>query len=167
MKADLPRREPRPPRAWERIGLEEKLRASAAARPRRFLLHDGPPYANGPIHLGTALNKILKDVVVRSRSLAGFDAPYVPGWDCHGLPIEQKVDKKLGSKKREMDAVAIRKACREYADGFIDVQREQFRRLGVGGSWEKPYTTMDFGVRGRDRPRLRRVLRRRASCTAR
>jgi isoleucyl-tRNA synthetase len=143
MKADLPRREPAQLEAWKKMDLEGKLRAASAGRPR-FLLHDGPPYANGPIHLGTALNKILKDVVVRCRSLAGYDAPYVPGWDCHGLPIEQKVDKKLGSKKREMDAVAIRKACREYALGFIDVQREQFRRLGVGGLWEHPYTTMSY-----------------------
>jgi isoleucyl-tRNA synthetase len=143
MKADLPRREPAQLAAWKTMGLEEKLRAASAGRPR-FLLHDGPPYANGPIHLGTALNKILKDIVVRSRSLAGFDAPYVPGWDCHGLPIEQKVDKKLGSKKREMDSVAIRKACREYAQEFIDLQREQFRRLGVGGLWDHPYTTMSF-----------------------
>ncbi len=144
MKADLPRREPDQLARWQAMGLEEKLRAASTGRPR-FLLHDGPPYANGPIHLGTALNKILKDFVVRSRSLAGFDAPYVPGWDCHGLPIEQKVDKKLGSKKQEMDAVAIRKACREYAQEFIDLQREQFRRLGVGGRWDHPYTTMSLG----------------------
>src|SRR5262245_25647268 len=113
MKADLPRREPEQLEAWKRMSLEEKRRRTAAGRPR-FILHDGPPYANGHVHLGTSMNKILKDVVVRSRSMLGFDAPYVPGWDCHGLPIEQKVDKKLGSKKREMDAVAIRKACRDY-----------------------------------------------------
>jgi isoleucyl-tRNA synthetase len=143
MKADLPRREPEQLRDWEAKGLEAKLRAASAGRPR-FLLHDGPPYANGPIHLGTALNKILKDFVVRSKSLAGFDAPYVPGWDCHGLPIEQKVDKKLGEKKRDMDAAAIRKACREYAEEFIDLQRAQFKRLGVGGDWGHPYKTMSF-----------------------
>ncbi len=145
MKADLPRREPEQLAAWQALGLEAKLRAASAKRPKRFLLHDGPPYANGPIHLGTSLNKILKDIVVRSRSMAGFDAPYVPGWDCHGLPIEQKVDKKLGSKRHEMDAVAIRKACREYAQSFIDLQREQFKRLGVGGLWDHPYTTMSLG----------------------
>jgi isoleucyl-tRNA synthetase len=144
MKADLPRREPLQLAAWQEMHLEEKIRGASAGRPR-FLLHDGPPYANGPIHLGTALNKILKDLVVRSRSLTGFDAPYVPGWDCHGLPIEQKVDKKLGSKKKDMSAVEIRQACREYAEGFIDVQREQFKRLGVGGLWEKPYKTMSYG----------------------
>jgi isoleucyl-tRNA synthetase len=144
MKADLARREPERLAAWDAMGLEEKIRAARAGRPK-FIFHDGPPYANGHIHLGTAMNKILKDGVVRSRTMLGFDAPYVPGWDCHGLPIEQKVDKQLGSKVREMDAVAIRKACREYAQGFIDIQREEFRRLGVGGNWERPYTTMDYG----------------------
>ena len=143
MKADLPRREPEQLEAWKRMGLEEKRRRTAAGRPR-FILHDGPPYANGHVHLGTSMNKILKDVVVRSRSMLGFDAPYVPGWDCHGLPIEQKVDKKLGSKKREMDAVAIRRACRDYASEFIQIQRQEFLRLGVGGLWDRPYTTMDF-----------------------
>ena len=103
MKADLPRREPERLAAWDAMGLEAAIRAACAGRPR-FILHDGPPYANGNIHIGHAMNKILKDFVVRSRTMMGFDAPYVPGWDCHGLPIEQKVDKKLGSKKREMDA---------------------------------------------------------------
>jgi isoleucyl-tRNA synthetase len=143
MKADLARREPQQLEAWQTMNLEAKRRSTAKGRPL-FVLHDGPPYANGHVHLGTAMNKILKDVVVRSRSMMGFDAPYVPGWDCHGLPIEQKVDKKLGSKKREMDAVAIRRACREYAQSFIDIQREEFRRLGVGGLWERPYTTMSL-----------------------
>ena len=123
------------------MGLEAKIRAASLGRPK-FILHDGPPYANGNIHIGHALNKILKDFVVRSRTMMGFDAPYVPGWDCHGLPIEKQVDKKLGSKKREMDALAIRKACREYAAKFIDIQREEFRRLLVGGAWDRPYTTM-------------------------
>ena len=143
MKADLPRREPERLAAWDGMDLEAAIRRSRAGRPK-FIFHDGPPYANGHIHLGTAMNKILKDGVVRSRTMMGFDAPYVPGWDCHGLPIEQKVDKQLGSKKRDMDAVAIRKACREYAQGFIDIQREEFRRLGVGGNWRRPYTTMSF-----------------------
>jgi isoleucyl-tRNA synthetase len=143
MKADLARREPQQLEAWEKSGLEGKRRAAAAGRPR-FLMHDGPPYANGRIHIGHALNKILKDLVVRSRSMAGFDAPYVPGWDCHGLPIEQQVDKKLGSKKRDMTAVEIRRACRAYAEEFIGIQREEFKRLGVGGLWDRPYTTMAF-----------------------
>ena len=142
MKADLPRREPQHLADWQAMNLEARLREASAGRPR-FLLHDGPPYANGPIHLGTALNKILKDLVVRSRSLAGYDAPYVPGWDCHGLPIEQKVDKKLGSQKRSMSAVEIRRACREYAEGFIDVQREQFRRkIGRASCRERVFRTV-------------------------
>jgi len=143
MKADLARREPDRLAAWDAMDLEGRIRAARAGSPK-FIFHDGPPYANGHIHLGTAMNKILKDGVVRSRTMLGFDAPYVPGWDCHGLPIEQKVDKQLGSKMREMDAVAVRKACREYAQGFIDIQREEFRRLGVGGNWKRPYTTMTF-----------------------
>jgi isoleucyl-tRNA synthetase len=143
MKADLPRREPAQLAAWEAMGLEAAVRQGSAGRPR-FILHDGPPYANGDIHTGHALNKSIKDFIVRSRTMMGFDAPYVPGWDCHGLPIEKQVDKKLGSKKREMDALAIRRACREYAAAFIDVQRAQFRRLGIGGEWDRPYSTMDL-----------------------
>ncbi|HEY1433986.1 MAG TPA: class I tRNA ligase family protein, partial [Thermoanaerobaculia bacterium] len=143
MKADLARREPAQLEAWEKLGLEAKTRQSAAGRPK-FVMHDGPPYANGHIHIGHALNKILKDVVVRSHAMMGFDAPYVPGWDCHGLPIEQQVDKKLGSKKREMSAVQIRQACRAYAQEFIDIQREEFKRLGVGGNWSHPYLTMSY-----------------------
>jgi isoleucyl-tRNA synthetase len=141
MKADLPRREPAQLEAWDRLDVETRLRAASAGRPR-FILHDGPPYANGRIHIGHALNKILKDVVVRSRSMMGFDAPYVPGWDCHGLPIEQQVDKKLGAAKKGMSALDIRRACRAYAEEFIGIQREEFRRLGVGGLWDRPYTTM-------------------------
>ncbi len=141
MKADLARREPDRQKAWDAMDLEEKIRASSAGRPK-YILHDGPPYANGNIHIGHALNKILKDFVVRSRTMMGFDAPYVPGWDCHGLPIEKQVDKKLGSKKREMDALAIRQACREYASRYMDIQREEFRRLLIGGRWDRPYTTM-------------------------
>src|SRR5262252_3909072 len=143
MKADLPKREPGQLERWAEMRLEQKRRAAAAGQPR-FIFHDGPPYANGHVHLGTAMNKILKDVVVRSHSMMGFDAPYVPGWDCHGLPIEQKVDKKLGSRKRDMDAVAIRRACREYAQEFIEIQKAEFQRLGVGGLWSRPYTTMSF-----------------------
>ena len=157
MKADLPRREPAQLAAWEAMGLEAAIRRGSAGRPR-FILHDGPPYANGDIHIGHALNKSLKDFVVRSRTMMGFDAPYVPGWDCHGLPIEKQVDKKLGSKKREMDALAIRKACREYAASFIDVQREQFQRLGVGGEWDRPVLHDGPALRGGDRADLRRVL---------
>ena len=111
------------------------------------------------------MNKILKDGVVRSRTMLGFDAPYVPGWDCHGLPIEQKVDKKLGSKMREMDAVAVRQACREYAQGFIDIQREEFRRLGVGGNWKHPYTDDELRLRG-GRSRARSAGSTRRTCSS-
>ena len=118
--------------------------ARARAGAPKYILHDGPPYANGAIHLGHALNKCIKDFVVKTKTMAGFDAPYVPGWDCHGLPIEIKVDEKLGGKKLEMDPVAVRQACREYAGKFLDLQRSQFKRLGVFGRWDKPYATMDF-----------------------
>src|SRR5438067_2414305 len=107
-----------------------------------YVLHDGPPYANGPIHLGTALNKTVKDFIVKSRTMAGFDAPYIPGWDCHGLPIEIKVDEKLGRKKLELDPLQVRQACREYAEKFLDLQREQFKRIGVFGRFDRPYSTM-------------------------
>jgi isoleucyl-tRNA synthetase len=141
MKADLPGREPLRLVAWDEMKLEDAIRAACAGRPR-FVLHDGPPYANGNIHIGHTLNKVLKDFIVRSRTMLGFDSPYVPGWDCHGLPIERKVDTELGSKKRGMSVVEIRRACREYANRYIDIQREEFRRLGVGGRWDHPYTTM-------------------------
>ena len=143
MKADLPRREPQQLSAWDAMGLEGAIRKACEGRPR-FIMHDGPPYANGNIHIGHVMNKVLKDLVVRSRTMMGFDAPYVPGFDCHGLPIEKQVDKQLGSRKREMDAVTIRKACREYAARFIAIQSEEFRRLGIGGLWTRPYATMDY-----------------------
>jgi isoleucyl-tRNA synthetase len=143
MKADLPRREPARVRRWQDGDLYGRIRAARKGAPA-FLLHDGPPYANGRIHMGTAMNKILKDLVVRSKTLAGFDAPYVPGWDCHGLPIELKVDKELGPKKRAMSDVAVRDACRAYAEKWIDAQRSDFMRLGVLGAWASPYRTMDF-----------------------
>ncbi len=146
MKADLPKREPERLARWVGSGLYEKvLAARRKAGARRYILHDGPPYANGRIHIGTALNKILKDIVVRSKTMAGFEAPYVPGWDCHGLPIELKVDKELGARKREMDPVTFRKACREYAQKWVVAQRDDFQRLGILGAWEAPYRTMDYG----------------------
>ncbi len=143
MKANLPQNEPARLEKWEHAGLYEQIRGARAGSPK-YVLHDGPPYANGAIHLGHALNKCIKDFVVKTKTMAGFDAPYVPGWDCHGLPIEIKVDEKLGGKKLEMDPVAVRQACREYAAKFIDLQRSQFKRLGVFGRWDKPYATMDF-----------------------
>ncbi len=144
MKANLQSAEPAAIARWEATGLYERIRQRRQGAPR-FILHDGPPYANGRIHLGTALNKILKDFVVRSRSMAGFDAPYVPGWDCHGLPIERNVDRELGARKREMTIGEVRRTCRDYASRFIDIQRADFKRLGVAGDWEHPYLTMAFG----------------------
>jgi len=143
MKANLPQNEPARLEGWENSGLYEKIRAARAGAPK-YILHDGPPYANGAIHLGHALNKCIKDFVVKTKTMAGFDSPYVPGWDCHGLPIEIKVDEQLGGKKLEMDPVAVRKACREYAAKYVDLQRSQFKRLGVFGRWDRPYQTMDF-----------------------
>jgi isoleucyl-tRNA synthetase len=143
MKANLPQNEPVRLAQWDEVGLYEQIRKAREGAPK-YILHDGPPYANGAIHLGHALNKCIKDFVVKTKTMAGFDAPYVPGWDCHGLPIEIKVDEKLGGKKLEMDPVAVRKACREYATKFIDLQRSQFKRLGVFGRWDRPYATMDF-----------------------
>jgi isoleucyl-tRNA synthetase len=142
MKADLANREPAMLAAWERDGLYEKIRAASRGRPS-FVLTDGPPYANGAIHLGHAVNKILKDIIVKSRTLDGYDAPYVPGWDCHGLPIEMQVEKTHGRVGQKIDAKAFRAACREYAQKQIDSQRKDFKRLGVLGDWEHPYLTMD------------------------
>ena len=143
MKANLTEREPQLLREWEAEGLYAKLREIRAGRDR-WVLHDGPPYANGHIHMGHALNKILKDMVVKSRSMLGYDAPYVPGWDCHGLPIEHQVDRELGAKARQVPIPEKRKLCRAYAQRFIDIQREEFKRLGVLGNWPEPYRTMEF-----------------------
>ncbi len=141
MKANLPQTEPKRLEGWEQDKIYEQIRAERQEAPS-YVLHDGPPYANGPIHLGHALNKCLKDFVVKSKTMAGFNAPYVPGWDCHGLPIEIKVDEKLGRKKLEMPAIAVRRACREYAQKYLDLQRTQFQRLGIFGRWGLPYSTM-------------------------
>ena len=142
MKANLPQNEPRWLARWAEEDLYGQIRRTRKDAPL-FTLHDGPPYANGRIHLGTALNKILKDFIVKSRTLAGFNAPYVPGWDCHGLPIEINVDKELGPRKRQMSTVEIRHECRRYAEKYVDLQREDFMRLGVFGEWAAPYLTMD------------------------
>jgi len=142
MKADLAQREPVMLKSWEESDLYGRIRAAARGRPR-FVLHDGPPYANGVIHLGHALNKILKDIIVKSRGLDGFDAPYLPGWDCHGLPIEQQVEKKHGRPGGKLDAAAFRAACRAFATEQIELQRKDFKRLGVLGEWDRPYITMD------------------------
>src|SRR5437588_550720 len=135
MKANLPVREPQLQARWQSENLYGQVRQARRGRPRR-VLHDGPPYANGGIHMGTLLNKVLKDIVVRSLSMAGFDSPYVPGWDCHGLPIEHKVVKELGSRAAAMSHGQIRSLCHTEAVKWVDLQRSQFQRLGVLGDWE-------------------------------
>src|SRR5262249_38372965 len=127
MKANLPQREPEWLERWGSTDLYGRIRAARAGAPP-FILHDGPPYANGPIHIGQGLNKILKDFIVKSRTMMGFDAPYVPGWDCHGLPIEWQVDRKLGARRLGMDPMQVRAACRAYAEEYIEIQRKDFRR---------------------------------------
>src|SRR5450755_2151831 len=142
MKADLARREPVTLAYWDALGIYNRQREVARGRPR-FVLHDGPPYANGVIHIGHAVNKILKDMVVKSRFLDGYDTPYVPGWDCHGLPIELQIEKKYGRPGQKLDATAFRSACRKFAEEQIQAQRTDFKRLGVLGDWDHPYRTMD------------------------
>jgi isoleucyl-tRNA synthetase len=141
MKANLPQLEPRLLEKWQATALYGEIRAARAGRPK-YILHDGPPYANGNIHLGHAFNKCLKDFIVKSKTMAGYDSPYVPGWDCHGLPIEIKIDTELGAKKAQMTPVQIRRACRKYAEKYVDLQRKDFIRLGIFGRWEEPYLTM-------------------------
>ncbi|HMA57322.1 MAG TPA: class I tRNA ligase family protein, partial [Pseudolabrys sp.] len=151
MRAGLPQREPEILARWEKSDLYKQLRAVAKGR-EKFILHDGPPYANGNIHIGHALNKILKDVVTRSQQMLGFDSNYVPGWDCHGLPIEWKIEEEnyRSKNKKKPDLsdpaamVAFRQECRAYAEHWLNVQRVEFRRLGVEGDWANPYTTMSF-----------------------
>ncbi|MDQ3730453.1 MAG: class I tRNA ligase family protein, partial [Pseudomonadota bacterium] len=142
MRANLAQREPEMLKRWQAADLYARIRKLREGRPK-FILHDGPPYANGDIHIGHAVNKILKDIIVKSKTLSGFDAPYVPGWDCHGLPIELQVEKKIGKAKAEIDGKAFRAACRKFATAQIDKQRRDFIRLGVLGAWDEPYLTMD------------------------
>jgi len=143
MRGNLAKREPEMLAHWNEIGLYRLIREAAAGRPR-FILHDGPPYANGEIHIGHAVNKVLKDIIVKSKGLSGFDAPYVPGWDCHGLPIELNVEKKVGKPGVKVDAAGFRAACRDYAREQVERQKRDFIRLGVSGDWDHPYLTMDF-----------------------
>src|SRR2546430_8122314 len=148
MKAGLPQKEPTIAARWESEGLYKQIRAARDDR-QNFLFHDGPPYANGHIHIGHALNHTLKDMVVRTQTLLGKDAPYVPGWDCHGLPIEWKVEEQYRKKKLNKDEVPVREAraeCRAYAQHWVDVQREQLKRLGISADWDKPYLTMAKGA---------------------
>ncbi len=143
MKANLAQREPNMLKQWEDIGIYQKLRVKAAGRPK-FILHDGPPYANGDIHIGHAVNKILKDIIIKSQTLGGYDAPYIPGWDCHGLPIELNVEKKLGKAGVKVDEKTFRNGCREYAAKQVAGQKADFKRLGVMGDWDNPYLTMNY-----------------------
>lgn len=143
MKANLQTTEPETVARWDAMNLYGKIREERKGA-KKYLLHDGPPYANGEIHMGHALNKILKDLVVKSHNMLGFDAPYIPGWDCHGLPIELKVDRELGPKKKQMSTADFRRACRAYAEKYVDIQRKDFKRLGVLGTWDDPYKTLKF-----------------------
>tara|TARA_B100001939_G_scaffold287730_1_gene258363 strand:- start:10029 stop:10751 length:723 start_codon:yes stop_codon:yes gene_type:complete len=148
MKGNLPNREPGWLARWQTMDIYGRLREKSKDR-EQFILHDGPPYANGNIHIGHALNKILKDVIVRARQMSGYNAVYVPGWDCHGLPIEWKIEEKYRKKKKSKDEVPLvefRRECREFAAKWIDVQREEFKRLGIFGDWDNPYLTMDYAA---------------------
>ncbi|MFA7077749.1 MAG: class I tRNA ligase family protein, partial [Syntrophomonas sp.] len=141
MRANLPKREPEVLKYWQEIDIYSQIQDKNRGR-EKFILHDGPPYANGDIHLGHTLNKVLKDMIVKHRSMTGFDAPYVPGWDTHGLPIEQQAIKSLGIDRHKTDIVKFRNYCRDYALKYVDIQREQFKRLGVRGDWDNPYITL-------------------------
>ena len=148
MRGELPKREPEMLKRWEDMGLWQKLRSAGQGR-RKFVLHDGPPYANGNLHIGHALNKIHKDVINRAQQMAGSDADYIPGWDCHGLPIEWKIEEQYRKKNKDKDEVPVlefRKECREYAQHWLNVQSAEFQRLGVLGDWADPYTTMSFAA---------------------
>ena len=143
MKAELPKKEPEILAFWDKVDIYEKIGEKRKGA-KKYILHDGPPYANGDVHIGTALNKILKDIIIKFKTMSGFDAPFVPGWDCHGLPIEHRVMKLLDAEGLKISQIEIRKKCREYAKRYIDIQRKQFKRLGVFGDWKKPYLTLDF-----------------------
>src|SRR5260370_34249618 len=154
MRGDLAKREPQWVGEWRENGVCGRLRTIAKGRPR-FVLHDGPPYASGDIHIGTALNKILKDIVVKSKTLAGFDAPYVPGWDCHGMPIEVQIEKKHG---KNLSAEETQRLCRAFASEQIQRQKKEFERLGVLGDWDNPYLTMAYRNEADEIPVLGRLL---------
>ncbi|MFK0571824.1 class I tRNA ligase family protein, partial [Endozoicomonas sp.] len=143
MRGNLAQREPQMLKRWYDMDLYEEIRRISQGRDK-FILHDGPPYANGDIHIGHAVNKILKDIIVKAKTLSGYDAPYIPGWDCHGLPIEHKVEGMLGKAGDKVDVKTFRKKCREYAAKQVDGQREDFKRMGIFGDWDNPYLTMDF-----------------------
>jgi isoleucyl-tRNA synthetase len=161
MRAGLPQREPEWLKRWEDMNLYERLREDSADRPK-FVLHDGPPYANGNIHIGHALNKTLKDLVSRSMQMLGYNSAYVPGWDCHGLPIEWKIEEQYRAKGKNKDEVPInefRAECRAFAAQWIDIQREEFKRLGVMGEWDNPYLTMSFDAEAQIARELMKVAK--------
>ena len=143
MKANLSQKEPETLKSWDDPDIYGKIREVSKNR-KKYILHDGPPYANGDIHLGTALNKVIKDMVIKAKNMTGYDSIYVPGWDCHGLPIEHQVDKELGDRKHILSQADKRRACRAYAERFVNIQREEFKRLGVFGDWDHPYLTMTY-----------------------
>ena len=140
-QARLTEMEPRIRARWEKEGLYERIVAARKGQ-TKWILHDGPPYANGEVHVGTGQNKVLKDMVVKFRTMQGFYSPYVPGWDCHGLPIEQKVMKELGEKAKSTEKAEVRRLCQEFALKYVDIQRRQFKSLGVLGDWDRPYLTL-------------------------
>ena len=143
MRGNLANREPKMLKQWQETDLYQAIRQAKAGKPQ-FILHDGPPYANGNIHIGHAVNKILKDFIIKAKSLSDFDAPYIPGWDCHGLPIELMVEKKHGKPGKKISAAEFRAKCREYAAKQVEGQKKDFVRLGILGDWDKPYRTMDY-----------------------
>jgi len=157
MRGNLPQREPARVRQWLENDLYAKVRAAKAGKPK-FVLHDGPPYANGNIHIGHAVNKVLKDIIVKAKGFAGFDAPYVPGWDCHGLPIELNVEKQVGKVGQKVDARAFRQACRDYAQQQVEAQMADFQRLGVLADWDNPYLTKDFKFEADEVRALAKIL---------
>ena len=143
MRGDLAKREPEMLSRWYKEGLYQAIRQAKSGK-KTFILHDGPPYANGNIHIGHSVNKILKDIIIKSKGLSGFDSPYIPGWDCHGLPIELKVEQIVGKPGEKVSAAQFREECRKYAYEQIEAQKKDFIRLGVLGDWDKPYLTMDY-----------------------
>src|ERR1700689_3831056 len=159
MKANLAAHEPEQIERWAEQGIYQRIREVSAHRGKSFVLHDGPPYANGPLHLGHVVNKVLKDIVVKSHTMDGFDPPYIPGWDCHGLPIELAVEKKYGKPGQKLDAAAFRAACRAFANSQIDLQRIGFKRLGIFGDWERPYLTMAPGYEAQQIRALGKIIR--------
>ena len=157
MKANLSKKEPEMLERWEEMRVYDRIRKVSKGR-KTYILHDGPPYANGDIHLGTALNKIIKDIVVKSKNMSGFDSIFVPGWDCHGLPIEHQVDKELGEKQYSLSQAEKRRLCRTYAKKYLDIQRKQFKRLGCFGEWDNPYVTMDYSYEAKTVEELGKLL---------